>query len=458
MMPGNDYLLRQVERVPQRFVPYYPPIPREEYDAFSPWFSEWIPYEWTGDLLADYEDPAAILAVLQNPDKRAIDGRWVWASVIMRLKGCGYINHRTWQNTTCDIPAAAALHEVVGEMLRQQEEIRQTYGAVLDAIATVVGFIPVVGQGIAIVITSASALATGRPISQAALDMVVNAVPGGAAAKEAVLPAIALGKGLLNGDTAEESLIAAARDVVQRKFGENAATAFDLLLALSRGQDLQEIGFAVANRWFKGTSLLDRVGSFTLRATQAAARGESVEKVLIQEAVREVRALPVVEKGEQEVDRAIRLLLAEPRHYLGSIEAFKAKYQIPFESARAAFMAVQMDDYGNLRENGKLRAVFVDPGAQIVDTASNIEKTRKWAQRKIPLAEMSIIERAQPLIQEKYLQTVNREPNFFDPRGKTLASAARVYVPSDPALAARRADLEKWVSYYLDLASKESVG
>jgi hypothetical protein len=259
-----------------------------------------------------------------------------------------------------------------------------------------VGFVPVIGLGAAVLMESAVAVGTGKAIPEALVDAVVSAIPGGVLVKDAVLAAFEFGKAVLNGDAIEEAAIAAAREEARQLGGEAAAQGFDLIFAIARGEDLQEAGFAMLNHWFTGTEdLINKVGLFTSRMAEAATRGEPVEKVLLDEARSELASEAGAEANspgreglshlvpiQEQVNRAIQILLAEPWRYFGSANAFAGELILPREVARAAFMSVEETPNG-LRENAAFRSVFLDPNIALQGESQMAERTRKWVQRKI---------------------------------------------------------------------------
>lgn len=149
-------------------------------------------------------------------------------------------------------------------------QLRQDVGAAKDVapyVQTVISVVPGVGQGISGAIGAATALASGRPISDALIEAARGAVPGGPAATAAFDVATAAVKG----KPIDEVMVAAlplppeqkkavvtaahaARDIAQGKRVDKALyeagkqylppaaqKAFDTGLALAHGQNLQKV-------------------------------------------------------------------------------------------------------------------------------------------------------------------------------------------------------------------------
>lgn len=382
------FILQGAKDEPDFFAPFYPPIEGDAFATFPALYRELVPWEWTGDV-------EAIRSITKKTGEALLDDRahpervFVDAGIVSQLKRCGY-SSVYW--TTCKVPRDEKLHGFERQIQANRAKMWSAVGGLLDGVAAVASFIPVIGQAVAVVLSAAAAVATKRPITGALADMIVSAVPGGPAVKNAVAPAVALGKSLASGDAAEQALIRAARALAVEVGGENAGTAFDLALAVARGDDLQEAGFGVLYRWFPGTSVADRAGRFGTRMLRAAARGESVERLLIREARSELMAIPFAQSA---VDRAVKELVGDPRQYVGSIEAFRARFGFPIEVARAAFMSVKDNGDGTLSESTAVRTVLVDPRAPIEGESAMIARAREWAEPKRDLQRAEIVKRAE---------------------------------------------------------------
>lgn len=96
---------------------------------------------------------------------------------------------------------------------------------------TIVSFVPGIGTGVAAAIAAGSALAQGRPITEAVLDGIKGAVPGGAAGALAFDTAHALAMG----KSPTKAVLEAARE----QLPPEARPAFDIGMAVASGRKLQ---------------------------------------------------------------------------------------------------------------------------------------------------------------------------------------------------------------------------
>jgi hypothetical protein len=102
----------------------------------------------------------------------------------------------------------------------------------------VASFVPGVGTGVAAALSAGSALAQGKPITQAVIDGVRAAVPGGVIAQAA----FDIGAGLVQGKSITASALAAVRDQIPG--GPLAQVGFDIAVSVVTGKKLQESGQA----------------------------------------------------------------------------------------------------------------------------------------------------------------------------------------------------------------------
>jgi hypothetical protein len=103
---------------------------------------------------------------------------------------------------------------------------------------TIVSFVPGVGTGVNAAIAAGSAIAQGRPITDAVVAAAKNALPGGPAAASAFDTAYRLGKAAATGGNVGQAALEAAR--AQLPGGAAAQQAFDTALALAHGQSVQQ--------------------------------------------------------------------------------------------------------------------------------------------------------------------------------------------------------------------------
>jgi hypothetical protein len=100
-------------------------------------------------------------------------------------------------------------------------------------VQTVTSMVPGVGSGVAGAIGAASALAQGRPITEAAMAAVRAAVPGGALAQGG----FDLARRLAKGQKVTGALLSSARSQLPKE----AQAAFDTGLALAQGKKMQDV-------------------------------------------------------------------------------------------------------------------------------------------------------------------------------------------------------------------------
>lgn len=415
------FLLAGVKDIPDTYSPHFPPIPRDDYDALPDLYRAIVPWRWTGDVF--YIDDARALEGMTLTDVSTPGRVYFDAGLVTQLKACGFAG-AYWQS--CPVPQDALLQGFLGRIAANRKQMQQAFGALLDGVAAVVSFVPVIGQAVAVLLSAAAAIATERPLSDAVIGAVIAAVPGGKLVQDSVSPAVAFGKAIVQGRTIDEASIAAARELARKVGGDAAALAFDLVLAIAQGRDLQEAGFALVNYWLPGgTDITSRAARFSSKVAQAAARGQSVERLFLEEAKAGLAALPLAQDAQAKIDGAVNALLAEPRRYLGSMNALASELGIPLEAAQAAFMSVVYAPDGELRLNESYRWYLrsnVDPRAPIEGEAEGIEAARRWASRKIPLRELAFTQ-AREL---SYASKLAAKPAqaMFTPGGKTLVEAA----------------------------------
>lgn len=99
-------------------------------------------------------------------------------------------------------------------------------------IQTVVSLVPGVGSGVSAALGAATALMDGRPIGDALVAGLRDAVPGGPAGQVAFDTA----KGLMRGERIDEAALHAAREQLPKE----AQKAFDIGVAVIQGRKLQE--------------------------------------------------------------------------------------------------------------------------------------------------------------------------------------------------------------------------
>lgn len=308
---------------------------------------------------------------------------------------------------------AAAVDEDIRDWIgKTLDEARIIVGTVVAAAAPIVGVIPGIGQGIAAVLAGAAAIALGKPLDEALIDAVANAVPGGGLVKAAVYQGATAGKSLIEGDSFEEAMLDQARQAAKTSAGEIGGVAFDAAVALARGEDLQRFGFRAVAHWFPGGDLAGKAARFMARIAEGAARGESIERIM----VREVRGGLALIPGDVQkaIDGATAKLLAEPARLAGGIEAFARDHGLSLEVAQAAFMSVSTTvdgvAYLNHHVRNLLRTRVAELGMPIAGEARIVEAYRAAMAKKIPLRAMVIAGEAKgPVYKEKLLSVAQRD-------------------------------------------------
>lgn len=109
---------------------------------------------------------------------------------------------------------------------------------VMQMAKTVAPFIPGVGTGVAAALSAGEALASGRPITEAAIAAARGALPGGALTQTAFDMGVSLAKG--------RNISQAALDAARQRLpgGPAAQAGFDAAVALARGKRLQDAALA----------------------------------------------------------------------------------------------------------------------------------------------------------------------------------------------------------------------
>lgn len=126
-------------------------------------------------------------------------------------------------------------------------DLKKAYGDVAEAAAAVASFIPGIGTGVAAVLGASAALAEGRDITDALVDGVMAAIPGGELVQTAFTAGKGFVEGLADGESLDHAALDAARDAAIQAASDlgvpedTAAAAFDLASGLAQGKRLQEV-------------------------------------------------------------------------------------------------------------------------------------------------------------------------------------------------------------------------
>lgn len=105
--------------------------------------------------------------------------------------------------------------------------------AALPFVKTALSLVPGVGTGINMALSAAEALAKGRPLTDAFVDGLKSAIPGGPIAQTAFNTAVGLAKG--------QRIDEAALNAAKAELPPVAQKAFDVGLAVAHGRNLQDV-------------------------------------------------------------------------------------------------------------------------------------------------------------------------------------------------------------------------
>ncbi len=156
----------------------------------------------------------------------------------------------------------------------------------LSMLATVASFIPGFGTIAADILGTMAALAAGESIEDSLVSGVLDALPGGAAWSAAGSAA----RGLLAGERLDHALADGARAAIAEEGGPLAAAAFDGVIALAYGKQIQDAGFAALNALAKGNTLAEKAATYGEQVARAVESGRSVLDVLVGDLVTDVIA------------------------------------------------------------------------------------------------------------------------------------------------------------------------
>src|SRR5262249_38847279 len=137
------------------------------------------------------------------------------------------------------------------------------YRAALPLAQLGISFIPGLGHGVNAAIGAGLALAEGKRITEAMIEAVKNAVPGGPLAKAALDVGLRGAVDLASG----KSLDMVALDAARRNLpgGDAAKVAFDAGLALAQGKKIQDAGLAAVGRFVPKDALAQGAFEMTKR-------------------------------------------------------------------------------------------------------------------------------------------------------------------------------------------------
>jgi hypothetical protein len=222
---------------------------------------------------------------------------------------------------------------------------------VLRLAATVVAFIPGVGTGVASILGAAASLAEGKTLSEAAVDGMLSAVPGG----PAWAAAAGAGRSLLKGERIDTALLAAGREAVRQQGGDKAAALYDGVIAVCQGKSLQDAGFAALQALAKGNDVAERAAHYAEVITRAAESGRPVAQVLAQDLATDVRRAAGTLAFKQ-LDPLIERIKLDPSLLNLEPAQLAALQGVPEAVAQAARAIMRTGS-----EDTELRAIVVRP-------------------------------------------------------------------------------------------------
>ncbi len=167
-----------------------------------------------------------------------------------------------------------------------RDEIGNAFPLMLQAVATIASIIPGFGTVAADILGTMAALAAGESLSDALVSGLLDALPGGAAWAAAGNAA----KGLLAGERLDHALADGARAAIEEEAGPLAAAAFDGLIALASGKQLQDAGFAALHALAAGNTLEEKAVTYGEQVARAVESGRSVLDVLVADLAADVLA------------------------------------------------------------------------------------------------------------------------------------------------------------------------
>jgi hypothetical protein len=301
----------------------------------------------------------------------------------------------------------ASTHELTDVMKEQVKSIRTA--------APFLSYVPGIGQGVALALTTASGVALGEPISQAVLDGVSASLPGAPASQLAFNAAVQATQAIAEGKPLSEAALATARGALP---SDVTKAAFDAGVAIGKGKNLQTAGFAALHDVTPGDDLAEKAENFAQAAIEAKQQGKAVGDVLRDQTVANVEKL-----GGDAVDTQLRPLLSQmtsnPALVNLSRDALAHAANVPPEVAHAALAATKpLTDKIRLMDANLVKKLLpgppkVTPAAQTI--AANVAQA----------------------------QQVKDAARAGSPEAKVISSAIDV---------ARMAeDRKRWIGYYEDL-------
>lgn len=362
--------------LPWTYKPRFAPIPYDEYKSWPISVQEAVPYEWTGDLLTfvpaeitvaesrrpELQNRVSIHSLLfnsgpgLNPRRRGLWGEDIGQTgslqgnaaarvKYLKLLGWGRLNLVKSDKTGGSYWLPYIPKKTFFEGLADTfTEIGRAIAKAFKAIAPIIGLIPGIGTGIAMMLNAGAALALGESLESIAISTLANAIPGGGlvreVAKEAFETAAEMVSGLVQGKPIDQVALGILRSEVTERGGELAASAFDAGIAVAQGKSLQEVGFGVLYSFVKGSDALEKAAQFAEKVVKAAEQGLPVEELLTRELVKEVGALGTLARTT-DLGRVVDTLVSNGNLLWISSDQLAETLGVPEAVARAAQAAVK---------------------------------------------------------------------------------------------------------------------
>jgi hypothetical protein len=213
------------------------------------------------------------------------------------------------------------------------------YRAALPLAQLGVGFVPGLGHGVNAAIGAGLALADGKPITEAMIEAVKSAIPGGPLAKMALDVGMRSAVDLASGKRFD----AIALEAVRRHLpgGEAAKIAFDTGLALAQGKKIQDVGLAAVGRFVPNNPLAQGAFEMTKRVIAGKPPQGSTRAAMKSLGTRlPPPARPVLRKP---IQRSVRVHPIAPRPTLvRPVEStpMRAPFEAPLETSEDSSSAV----------------------------------------------------------------------------------------------------------------------
>lgn len=146
----------------------------------------------------------------------------------------------------------------------------ESFTAVLPLAQIGLSFIPGIGQGINAALGAAMALAEGKPITEAFLAGLKNALPGGPLVKAAIDVGIKSAIDVASGKRLDTIALNAVRSRIPG--GPAAQKAFDMGLALAQAKNIQQAGLGAAAKFLPNNPLARKTFEMTKQALAGKSR------------------------------------------------------------------------------------------------------------------------------------------------------------------------------------------